>query len=207
VAKFPEPKTPLTATSSPVIVPAGIRLWRIYFAGGAYPGSWNAFRFFGPTPARFDHQVPPAGPSPRGILYAAGGPYAVTTCLAEVFQQTRVIDRRARSPWLTGFELTRDVPLLDLMGTWPTQAGASTAINSGPRPRARRWSQAIYAAYPTVEGLLYASSMNGHQPAYALYERAVSSLPMFPIFNRSLADPALGGRVAAAAATINYLVV
>jgi hypothetical protein len=108
------------------------------------------------------------------------------------------------APWLVAFEFARDVPLLDLTGTWPTRAGGSMAIGSGPRPRARRWSRAIYATYPNVEGLLYASSMNANQPALSLYERAQNAMPAAPVFHRALSDPALVPRLNAAAATLGY---
>lgn len=206
--KFPEPPSPLAVPAAVSTIPAGTLLWRVYFTGGAHPATWNGLRFFGPTASRFDHHTtqPPAV-GPRGILYAASGAHAGVTCLAEVFQASRVINKSAGAPWLTAFALMRDVRLLDLTGTWPTTAGASTAINSGPRPRARRWSQAIYLAYPALEGLLYSSSMNGNQPAIALYERALSALPTAPTFNRSLSDPAVALRIAAAAGRINYRIV
>jgi hypothetical protein len=134
-------------------------------------------------------------------MYAAGSP---VTCLAEVFQITRVIDRASNAPWLVAFDVARDVALLDLTGTWPTLAGGSMAIGSGPRPRARRWSRAIYATYANVEGLLYASSMHGNRPALALYERAQSAMPAAPVFHRALSDPALVPRLNAVAATLGY---
>jgi len=31
------------------------------------------------------------------------------------------------------------------------------AIGTGPRPRAQRWSRAIYDAYPDLDGLYYLS--------------------------------------------------
>lgn len=78
-------------------------------------------------------------------------------------------------------------------------------INSGPRPRARRWSRAIYEAYPTeVEGLLYPSSMHANQPSIALYERALDVLPHVPTFHRSLADPALDTALRNAAHDLGY---
>jgi hypothetical protein len=80
------------------------------------------------------------------------------------------------------------------------------AINSGPRARARRWSRAIYDAYPALEGLLYASSMDGNRPAVALYERA-DALPARPVFHRALADAAMTSVVAEAAAEFNFAVV
>lgn len=209
MAKFPEPPATLTVAPAITIVPAGALLWRVYWTAGAHPGAWNAFRFFGPvSSSRFDHHLgnPPAV-GPRGILYAATGATAIDTCLAECFQASRVIDRARAAPWLTGFTVTRDLSLLDLTGTWATQAGASMAIGSGPRPRARRWSQRMYAAYPTIDGLLYCSSMNANRPALALYERALPAMPTAPAFNRALADPALALRIAAAASRLGYLVV
>jgi len=50
------------------------------------------------------------------------------------------------------------------------------ALNSGPRPRARRWSAAIYDTYPHIGGLWYPSSMYGGTPAVALYERIEDAL-------------------------------
>jgi hypothetical protein len=111
--------------------------------------------------------------------------------LAEVFQDARLIDRRRDDPWLAGFQLVRAVTLLDLTGSWPTRAGASMNINSGPRPRAQRWSQRIHAAYPAIEGIHYGSSMNANAPSVALYERAAPALPSAPTFHRPLLDPAL----------------
>lgn len=209
MAKFPEPPAALTLPPALVVLTMGTTLWRIYSTGGAFPTAWNTFRYFGPVrSSRFDHHTaqPPAIGA-HGILYAASGASAVDTCLAEFFQATRIINRTQNAPWLAGFALTRDVTLLDLTGTWPTQAGASMAITSGPRPRAQRWSRAIYAAYPHVEGVLYGSSMNANQPAYALYERALTALPAAPSVNRALADPTLLAGIAVAAGQFNYLVV
>lgn len=108
-----------------------------------------------------------------------------------MFQDARTIDRVARQPWLAGFALVADLVLLDLTGLWPTATGASMALNAGPRPRAQRWSRAIYAAYPRVQGLWYPSSMHANAPAVALYERARHALAPGPLFHRALADPAL----------------
>jgi hypothetical protein len=81
------------------------------------------------------------------------------------------------------------------------------AINSGPRPRARRWSRAIYAAYPHLGGLHYASSMNANAPAIVLYERAAHVMPGRPVFHRALADAALSTVVARAATQVDYAIV
>lgn len=204
MAKLPAPPSPLGVPAAVVTLPVGHRLWRVYFTSGTYPTPWREFRFFGPTNARFDHHDPPPRLQAKGIIYGAEEP---ATCLAEVFQVTRTVDRVANGPWLVGFELTSPVKLLTLTGHWPTRAGASMAINSGPRPRARLWSQAIYKAYPDVAGLLYASSMNANRPAVALYERAKRAMPAAPVFHRALADPALLPRLNAAATRLGYRLV
>ena len=192
--KFPEPPLlpQLVAlgfrTSERELLTAGTTIWRIYFQGGHHPSAWDDVRNFGPTDGRFDHHVPPSAVQARGILYGArSGP----VCIAEVFQHTHTIDRNRRSPWLVAFELKRDVQLLDMSGAWPTRAKASQAINSGSRQRARRWSQRIYEAFGTIEGLYYSSSMYKNKPAVALYERARTAIPSAPIFHRALADPSL----------------
>ncbi|MGH7534109.1 MAG: hypothetical protein ACREMG_00845, partial [Gemmatimonadales bacterium] len=92
-------------------------------------------------------------------------------------------------------------------GKWPTRAGASMVINSGPRPRARRWSQRIYQAYPDVEGVWYASAMDGNRPVVALYERGRDAMPRRPAFHRALADPALDAIVLRAAERFNFGVI
>jgi len=189
--KFPEPPT---AAALARIVPhyrilaAGAFLWRVYFQGGTHPASWNTFRRYGPTSSRFDHHLPPPRLQERAVLYGAE---SGRICLAEVFQKDRLIDRELREPWLAGFTLDLPLRLLDLTGLWPTRAGASMALNSGPRPRARRWSQVIYEAYPDVQGVAYPSSMHGNHLAVVLYERALSALPSSPVFHRPLLDLAL----------------
>jgi hypothetical protein len=195
VAKLPEPPPKATLERiSPAVatLQAGTKLWRIYFRDGTYPTTWDRMRYYGPvSSARFDHHLDPPGVQERGILYAAAGDDAIATCLAEVFQDTRLVDTRRNEPRLAAFALAEDVSLLDLGGKWPSVAGASANINSGPRPRCRRWSRTIYDAYPKLMGLYYASSMNGNEPAVALYERASNALPRLPLFNRPLSDATL----------------
>ena len=211
MAKFPEPPTsealgsirPVTTTLA-----AGSMLVRIFFAGGPHPSAWNRFRHFGPTASRFDHHEPDERGAPqvqsRGILYAANGESAVRTALAEVFQSSRTIDRDASAPVLAGFVTTAPVVLLDLKGEFATTLGASSAIHSGPRPRARRWARALYDAYPSIDGLHYCSSMYGNAPAIALFERAADRLADRPVVHRELRDPALTGVVVETAARIRY---
>lgn len=180
----------------------GTIVWRIYHRGEAHSAAWNRFRHWGPAPnTRFDQHSMPARQQARGIAYGA---LRVYTCFAEVFQETRTIERSRNRPWLVAFELARAVSLLDLSSTWPTRAGASMAISSGPRHRARAWSLRIYEDYPEIEGLYYPSSMDANQPAVALYERARKALPTRALFHRALADPGLTGAVVKAALLFNY---
>jgi hypothetical protein len=115
----------------------------------------------------------------------------VDTCAAEVFQATRRIDRTRNAPMLVVLALREAVTLLNLRGTFATALGASTAIHSGPRSRARAWARELYGAYPGIQGLHYGSSMNGHAPAVALNERAAQAMPEHPQFHRALNDDML----------------
>lgn len=205
--KFPEPPPVARLARLPADVrglPAGTRLWRIYFRGGPFPSRWDAWRAFGPTArGRFDHHLSPARPQDRAVYYAAGD---LTTCLAEVFQARRLIELDRHGPWVVALETATPLRLLDLTGVWPTAAGASMAISSGPRTRAQRWSRAVYEAYPDLDGIMYPSSMHANQPAALLYERASGTLPAAPVFHRALADPALRLPLLNAARRLNYAV-
>ena len=182
-------------------------LVRIYRAGGSHPSHWNSFRAVGPVAtARFD----PHPPHADGRLATASGYGTVylgltlRTALAESFQAARVIDRHTGSPWLTVWRPTRTIRLLDLTGTWPTRAGASQAIATGPRDRSRAWARAIFAAYDDVEGVWYRSSMDAGRPAVCLWERARSAVPSRPLVNQPLDAPALVLPIARAARQIGY---
>lgn len=201
--KLPEPPADLTSIpAAERTLPAGLDLWHVYFQGGDHPRAWYEFRTYGPIPtARFDHHIAPPHEQERAIFY--GGSLG-TLCIAEVFQRERIIDRERNAPWLVGFTLTRAVTVLDLCGTWPTRAGASMLLNSGQRPRAQRWSAAIYAAYPRIEGLWYPSAMYGNKPAVAFYERARDAVGGTPFFHLPLAARGLMRPLYALAREIGY---
>ena len=185
-------------------VPAGSVLWRIYFRGGLHPVNWKDFRYVGPVDARFDHHV---GHEPttqdRAVMYGAEDP---TTCLAEVFQKTRVMNRWHRDPWLVGFETKNAMRLLDLTGTFPTRAGASMGLMTGPRSVSRTWARAFHDSWPEIEGLYYPSSMHANRPAMVLSERAREAgvMPNQASFHRSLGDPAILGILRNAAHALGY---
>lgn len=204
--RLPTPPTPFPVPAVVRAVAVGTLLWRIYYRGGRYPVVWNAFRDFGPvSSSRFDHHLAPPRVQNRAILCAADGPRALITVLSEVFQRTRAIDRSKDAPWLVGFELTREVRLLDTSGTWPHAAGGGMVLNSGSRKDSRAWSRAIYAQYPDIEGISYPSSLIGN-PSVAFYERAQSAVPAVPAFHRALNDPALRVAIRNAARAIRYII-
>ena len=210
MAKFPSsPGVAALSALAPAVyaLPAGSKLARVYYARGAHPQSWDQFRYFGPVNSRWDHHVPFSYGNPqtqsRGIYYAATD---AKSCLAEVFQVTRRIDRAFRAPWLVVFETVRTLGLLDLTGEFASRMGASMAIHSGSRSRARGWARDLYEAYPAMQGILYAASMHGGRPAIALNERALpgSLFPPHPLFHRALADDVMLDPLRAAAADLGY---
>ena len=131
-------------------VEPGDELWRVYFRSGDHPSRWNQFRTFGPTDARFDHQLADQPDTSRAVMYLALSP---VTCLAEVFQKTRTIHRTHRKPALVGFAMTSSLKLLDLTGMFPTRLGASMGLMTGARSVGRNWARGLYAAYPEAQGL------------------------------------------------------
>ena len=203
------PRTPtialLRALSPDVhVLPAGSLSWRIYFRGGRHPTRWGDFRHVGPTDARFDHHLGQrATHQSRAVLYAAGDP---TTCFAEVFQRTRVVNRWHKDPWLVGFHTSAFSSLLDLTGSFATRAGASMALMAGARSVSRNWACGFYDAYKDTAGLLYPSSMHANRTAMVLTDRAEAAgvIPDQPSFHRALGDPALLSLLKGVARTLGY---
>jgi RES domain len=210
VAKFPSsPGVRALARLTPAnsTLGAGTNLARIYYSRGPHPQAWNRFRYVGPLNSRWDHHVSNEAGGPgvqsRGIYYAAAD---AKTCLAEVFQATRRIDRAFQAPWLVVFETLGELKLLDLTGDFATRMGASMAIHSGSRGRARGWARDLYEAYPQFQGILYAASMHGGRPAMALNERALREplFPSHPKFHRALSDDTLLEPLKHAASELGY---
>lgn len=182
------------------------RLVRIYYASGPHAVAWNSLRAWGPAAnARFDHHLHDDAGKPhaqsRKILYAAK---RGITCIAEVFQATRVVNRVDNDPYLCVFSPTRNLSLLDLTGRFATRMGASLAIHSGPRHRAREWARALYGAFDH-DGLLYLSSMDPGAPAIALNDRAEDAMPDAPLSNRPLSDALLTDVIDAHTHRLGYL--
>jgi hypothetical protein len=78
VAKLPEPPPVATLRLvSPDVetLPAGTRLWRIYFRGGSHPATWDQMS------ARFDHHLDPPKVQNRGPGVDAGRGRSTTLTL------------------------------------------------------------------------------------------------------------------------------
>lgn len=210
MAKFPNPPGVAALTRlTPAIrtFDSGSRLARIYYSRSRYPLRWDEFRHFGPLNSRWDHHLPDGSHLPmmqdRSVYYAATD---AQTCLAEFFQQGRRVDRAAQAPWLVVFELSQPLTVLDLTGDFVTRMGASMAIHSGPRALARHWARELCEAFPALDGILYASSMNAGEPALALTDRAEkrSVFPPHPLLHRALADDVLLDALKYAASALGY---
>lgn len=214
MSRLPKPPSP-TALSSLLRpaddiaeVPGTTRLVRIFAAGGRHRQRWNSFRHFGPLPhARFDpHPLSPAGGpahSPEHGSFYCG--LSVRTSVAEVFQSTSVVDRSTRRPHLVVLRPIRALRLLDVTGLWPTRAGASQEISSGPKSVTQEWARAIRAAHPDLDGLWYRSSMDGGGPAVCLWDPgAGTSLPTTPDVLVPLDHPGLDLPLARICDELNY---
>jgi hypothetical protein len=210
VAKFPNSggvEALVKLDPALVTLPAGTILARVYYSRVSYAQAWNQFRYYGPLGSRWDHHLPDAADrarsQERGIYYAARD---AKTCLAEVFQATRRIDRVFQAPWLVVFETAAPVVLLDLTGDFATRMGASMAIHAGSRGRARGWARDLYEAFPEIQGILYAASMHGGREAVALNERALRApfFPEHPKLHRALADDVMVDALKHAAHDLGY---
>ncbi len=202
----PDPGRLRTREPSLIPLPRGSVVHRVYLRGGPHPTLWNAFRFFGPTAARFDHHLLDEAGDPceqdRGVLYAATD---IVTALAEVFQQRRTVNRAANRPWLVSFALSRELTLLDLTGTFPVSVGASMKLVSGATLYSQNWSRGFYERYPEIHGLYYFGSLT-NRPVVALYERVLrlDPFPTTPVVHRALDDPLLIEPIRNACRTIGY---
>ncbi|OYN78928.1 RES family NAD+ phosphorylase [Mycolicibacterium sphagni] len=181
--------------------------WRVHRTAGEHVLAWNAFREHGPH-LRFDPHPPPARHHDGvGVWYGASGP---TSALGEAFKAARTIDRFRGDPYVTGLQFTRELRLLDLaadsIGAWPTRAGGTFALSTGPHSITQRWARRITGAFPDLDGLRYNSRFAG-EPCIALFMPAAEAMPPRPLLSLPLAHPGLVLRIARAAQRLGYLVV
>jgi len=170
-------------------------LVHIYDTAGEHPIRWDQFRRYGPTKARFDHhpegdrEVHPNRGTWYGGLERPDGNSAITTAVAEVFQDTRTVTLSSRQRWMVITAPARPLDLLSLDSSWITRAGGNAAIRSGPRAEARKWARAIHRHYPEIEGLIWSSSVYPPGTALVLWERRDDPAPFtLPKLNRPLRD-------------------
>ena len=116
MARLPEPpaRTVLAELLRPdediVRVHPATALVRVFTVAGRHPQVWDGFRRTGPLPhARFDTHPPgprgrPTDAPAEGVLYFG---LSVRTSVAEVFQDTSVVDRLTRQPFLVVVRPTR----------------------------------------------------------------------------------------------------
>ena len=214
MSRLPQPPAPtaLRALLRPRedvrVLRTGTRLVRVFAAGGRHHQRWNAFRHTGPLPhARFDPHPPAAGGQratsvEHGVLYFG---LSVRTSVAEVFQHTSIVDRTTRRPHLVVLAARRSLRLLDLCGLWPTRAGASQEVSTGPKDVTQAWARAIRAAFPELDGLWYRSSMDAGDPAVCLWDPpAADALPASPDILLPLDHPGLDLPLARVCEQLNY---
>lgn len=181
---------------------AGTAVGRIYSQGGPHPTTWNEFRRWGPTAARFDHHPPPSRTHPdRSVMYVAPAVRPATsapvlrTCVAEYFSETGTVDLTTNNPYYVIFRLAREVRLLNIGDSdWVALAGGNSAIQSGPRDIARRWARAIYEHYrggDAVDGIFHACSIIPSARLVVMWDRAEDAVPARPAFSKPLADASL----------------
>ncbi|MGB3442008.1 MAG: RES family NAD+ phosphorylase [Actinophytocola sp.] len=215
MSRLPLPPSPsvlharLRVHEDVVALPTSTRLVRVFVAAGAHHQRWNTFRHTGPlTHARFDPQPPQpdggvATAPDHGVLYFG---LSVRTSIAEVFQASSIVDRSTRRPHLAVFAPVRPLRLLDLTGLWPTRAGASQEISSGPKDITQAWARAIRDAFPQLDGLWYRSSMDSGDPAVCLWDPpSGDALPLAPEVLLPLDYPGLDLPLARICESLNYV--
>lgn len=163
-------------------------LWRVHRTIGPQVRAWNELRYWGPAPTmRFDPHLLPARTQHRGVTYTG---LRVVDAIAEVFQQTRVINRARGAPYLTGWRPCRPLSLLDLTGDWPLRSGASYTINTGRKDHCREWARAIHTVRTDLDGLWHHSSLTGGT-LVTLFTHGADSFPARPSFGAPLLHPDL----------------
>lgn len=215
-------------------IPPRTAIARIFRASGPHPSEWHTFRAFGPLDGRFDPHPEPVGEHPdASVLYgvlensetpgrgadagdaagteggartgAADGPFAAA--LLEVFQATRMIRTGVGAPTLAVFETRRALRLLDLTDSdWIAVAGGNAAISSGDRAAARAWARAIAERYPSLDGVVSASSLVPTARVVALWKSAENALPQHPSALIRLDRPEMAGVIDRIADRYGYVV-
>lgn len=201
-SKIPLPPATLTIGPSDIVPYTGF-LYRVYPTEGDHPQDWDELREYGPIPGmRFDPHPPPTGDHPGvGVMYTALAP---STALAEVYQDSHIIDRTLKGNALVTWEVTRPLELLDLTQHWPVRNHGAAAMQMGDKEHTPAWAHAIHTQFGhRIDGLFHRSSVD-NQPMITLFERSKDSFPDRPDFNELLTDPACDPVILKACTTLNY---
>lgn len=130
---------------------------------------------------------------------------SVRTSIAEVYQPSSTVDRVTRGPYLVVLRPSRTLRLLDLSGLWPTRAGASQEISSGPKRTTQAWARTIREAHPDLDGVWYRSSMDSGDPAVCLWgPPSEDALPENPDVLLPLSHAGLDLPLARVCTELNY---
>lgn len=201
-------------------LPAGWPLLRIHDTAGPHGREFHELRWWGPIPdrGRFDHHPdgPPADHAgDHGVLYLAcpdptrslitvtgagalpGNALDVAIAeFAQADQQLTVTEGLT----LTLFTLPEPLRLLDVRGSWAQATRAGAHLSTAPHHETQRWARAIRAAYPHLNGVLYAPSTGGRGVAVVLNETNVHVLANATVqLSRRLTDATVEGLLNAAA--------
>lgn len=179
-------------------------LWRIFVTTGDHALAWNELRHYGPLDdMRFDPHPLPKDRHDVGVLYSSTSP---ETAFAEVFQDTRIIDRADKGRTLVSWTPTRDLMLLDLTTNFPVRNGAAAAMMMDDKRHTQNWARGIYEQLGTkVDGLWHLSSITS-EPMVTLFSRTEvhAAFPIHPDTRAALADAAADVDVEIAADYLNY---
>jgi len=162
-------------------------VWRIYSAGGDYPGRWSTVRTFGPlADMRFDPHPDgtPADHPAVGVYYGAADH---RTAFAERYYASRTIDRDEAAPTLTKWVPTRPLDLVDLTSDAVVRMGTVAAVQmTDERSRSRAFARALYEQHGhQVDGIYSRSSVN-NGVTITLFARAQNAFPRAPIEDERL---------------------
>jgi hypothetical protein len=76
----------------------------------------------------------------------------LASALAEVYQDSRIMNPTTNHAYLTGFAPTRGLRLLDLTGNWPLRIGTSHTVNAGRKDLTWTWARRCVSAGRTRTG-------------------------------------------------------
>lgn len=161
-------------------------------------GGWDAHRFHGPLPSqRFDHHLPPPGPSPdRSVWYAST---SLVGAVAESFGNLGFVDR-ACGRRVAVVQVARALSVVDLVGVAARRVGLTQEVGSATDyAKTQEWARAFYDQYAHPVGIRWRGRQSG-SICFVLHDRApMTHLTL--LSDHDIGDPRVWPRVARAART------